>query len=302
MTSMMISRQTIETLPNFRAKNKKEFSAACPVCGGRDRFLFWPDKGNYYCRKCGLQGFADDGTIPTPQQIAEAKQRERERVAAEARERMTVYERLRADGEQLVKIYHSQVSETDYWYSQGLYPDTIDRYQLGYSHLCPTYPKSPSYVIPTYAAGRLVAIRHRLAYPNGSGKYRPEFAGLPAFIFNVDSLRPEAWVDSRLPDGEALLVEGEVKAMYLDQLGYPVAGLPGVTVWNDKWLKFFKYIRKLYIAFDPGAEGPAVHRAAWFEAQGIEVRVVSLPHKPDDFFVIHKGTIADFADFLGLAI
>lgn len=33
-----------------------EFSSACPICGGSDRFKAWPEKNKYWCRQCGLKG------------------------------------------------------------------------------------------------------------------------------------------------------------------------------------------------------------------------------------------------------
>lgn len=38
----------------------KEWSSACPFCGGIDRCRIWPEKqngrGHYWCRLCGAQG------------------------------------------------------------------------------------------------------------------------------------------------------------------------------------------------------------------------------------------------------
>lgn len=38
-----------------------EYASPCPACGGRDRFLTWPDQGDggtWYCRGCGKGGDA----------------------------------------------------------------------------------------------------------------------------------------------------------------------------------------------------------------------------------------------------
>lgn len=36
--------------------NGGEYSSACPLCGGRDRFRVWPEKGRWWCRRCGNRG------------------------------------------------------------------------------------------------------------------------------------------------------------------------------------------------------------------------------------------------------
>lgn len=39
-----------------RQKNALEWCSPCPVCGGKDRFTIWPDRGRYYCRGCNKSG------------------------------------------------------------------------------------------------------------------------------------------------------------------------------------------------------------------------------------------------------
>lgn len=39
------------------SREGREYSASCPVCGGVDRFKFWPDTGRWNCiRGCGIHG------------------------------------------------------------------------------------------------------------------------------------------------------------------------------------------------------------------------------------------------------
>ncbi|MBS0627818.1 MAG: hypothetical protein JSS09_06360 [Verrucomicrobia bacterium] len=33
-----------------------EYHCECPSCGGRDRFMFWPQKERYWCRQCNSKG------------------------------------------------------------------------------------------------------------------------------------------------------------------------------------------------------------------------------------------------------
>jgi DNA primase len=46
---------------NIDAKQKQgattnEYCSSCPVCGGNDRFLTWPDDNRFYCRQCDQGG------------------------------------------------------------------------------------------------------------------------------------------------------------------------------------------------------------------------------------------------------
>ena len=43
----------------MRPKGPHEFAGPCPLCGGEDRFIVWPDRprgGAFLCRKCGASG------------------------------------------------------------------------------------------------------------------------------------------------------------------------------------------------------------------------------------------------------
>jgi len=42
-------------------KTSKEYACRCPYCGGKDRFIIWPDQGDHgrwWCRQCGRRGDA----------------------------------------------------------------------------------------------------------------------------------------------------------------------------------------------------------------------------------------------------
>jgi hypothetical protein len=202
-----------------------------------------------------------------------------------------------------VAEYKGQVNQgLFYWYGQGLNDIVINHYQLGYTPHCPLYSKSPSFVIPIYQNNELVSIRHRLQYPNGSGKYLPEFKGLPAQIFNVDRLQ-ENWTGEI--DMDVIIVEGEVKAMLLTQMGYKAIGIPGITNWDEEWLGFLWGVNKVYLAFDPATPNNQ-EQMAYCTARiansltkhKITVNVAKLPMKPDDFFVKGNGTSTLFNSYL----
>lgn len=291
--TFQLSRIDIERLPNYRRKTRAgEYCSACPTCGGKDRFLFWPDKGNYLCRRCELKGFVTESNSLTftQEQYDAWKRAEVARQQVERQQQLTTLDRIAQSTK--ADLYHEQMVDRSYWYRQGLTDETIDRFKLGYTPACPTYPDSPSWTIPIYYQSRLYNIRHRLANPNGSGKYRPEMAGLPPAIFNADILDKDDWM--------IVLVEGEVKSMVLGQFGFSAVGIPGANSFKPKWAKLFKESSIVYIALDPGAEREAGEIGAVLASEGVQVRICDLPVKPDDFFVKYHGTNQDFFRFLML--
>lgn len=234
---------------------------------------------------------------------------ERKRQEAETARRQEAADKLAALSSK-VEWYHAQVEQARaYWHSQGLRDDTIEKYRLGYCPRCPTYPDSDSYVIPyfqswqpgtRYEAPQLISIRHRLASPNGSGKYRPEFAGLPNQLFNTDALDFDSEVPfSNLEPGQVILVEGEVKAIYLSHVaGMPAVGVPGASAWQDEWLGMFAHTSLVYVVFDPGAEEQARSVTGAFNGNGVSAVQVTTTSKPDDMFVKYGCSIKDFLTIL----
>ena len=73
-----------EQLDNYHLHWKAEnvYTAACPFphCSSdEDGFHFWPDVGNYWCRKCGVKGFMGSVGKPDPAQIETARQKQLKR-------------------------------------------------------------------------------------------------------------------------------------------------------------------------------------------------------------------------------
>ncbi len=289
---MRLTRTDIESLPNFKRKTAKEYSSSCPIClggGGEDRFLFWPDSGNYYCRQCEAKGFVTDapgGWSPEARErfMAEAAERQ-------TREREVKRAALDAMGQchGLAQQYHERMNgQRRFWHDKGLTDTTIDAYRLGFCPQCPTYQESPSWTIPVFFRGKLLNIRHRLAEPPSPGdKYRPERAGLPAVMFNADWL-----LDSR---EFVVLVEGEVKAMVLSQAGFPAVGIPGANTFSERWVRWFGKQKRVYVALDPGADG---HARDIVTMLGGRARLCSFPVKPDDAIVRYGATAAQMMEFL----
>lgn len=284
----------IENLPNHKVKSSKEWSSACPSCGGEDRFLFWPNEGNFWCRKeeeCGLNGFINSEVQSrlTADQLTDIEHRKREVAQVESDRKHTALQRLQKQRNDLV--YHRNLNgKTDYvrrkW---GLRDETVEHFMVGYCHACPTAQYSDSITAPYYWGDDLINLQHRLTNPNGGGKYRPEASGLPLAIFNANIIKDEEWL---------ILVEGAFTTMVLWQNTLPVIGIPGATNFKQKWLELFSPEQTVYVALDPGVESAALKISQMISNDGINARLVTLPTDPDEFFTLYNGTITQFYSYL----
>lgn len=292
-TDTKLSRLDIEQLPNYRKQTANEWSAACPFCStGDDRFRYWPEDGNFWCRVCEAKGFVTEAnTLSFDKEQWQRWQEAEQGRKAEARQKeLTTLEKLNQS--KRLYLYHKLMDDRTFWYEKGLNDSTIEWFELGYCPSCPTYPQSASYTIPIVYQGRVFNIRHRLVNPGDSGKYRPEMAGLPTALFNADALYSPDWM--------TVLVEGEIKTMVLEQNQFSTVGIPGANSFKPKWASLFSKCKMVYVALDPGAEEQAVNIAKMLRGAGVEVRIAKLPVKPDDFFVIYGGAPSEFMEFLRL--
>lgn len=298
-TDNQLTRQIIEDLPHYRKATNGEYSSACPFCNdGEDRFRFWPEKGNFWCRRCEAKGFVLESTQLQldPELLAEWQAKEDERKLQEAASQLEKLERLNASHD--VERYHDQLTPGArlWWHTKGVTDATIERYRLGYTTNCPTAKGHESYTIPITYRGRLYNIRHRLADGDNGNKYRPEMAGLPSAMFNADVLQDDLGFSS-----EVVLVEGEIKAMVLQQYGFDTVAIPGANTFKDKWISLFRTVtRPVYVALDPGVEVLAAGIWQQLGQAGIDARLCHFPLKPDDFFVLYGGSSLDFFSFLQL--
>jgi DNA primase len=221
----------------------------------------------------------------------EYQQRDHARRLAEHEKRLTALERIHNCTDHL--RYHNAMppEALDYWYTAGMWPDTIERYRLGYCPRCPTdSERRPSYTIPVISNGKLWNIRHRLAHAANGDKYRPHIAGLPNVLFNADTLRTPA------PD--VLIVEGEKKSIIADQEGLRNVGVMGKAGFNKAWAAKFERFRVVNVCYDPDGTDRAAEVAALFGERG---RVVVLPEKLDDLLVEYGATREDIQAFIDLA-
>lgn len=281
----------------FKRKNTDEASAdGCPFCSmvDDDGFLVFSD-GGYWCRKCSQQGWIDEEEAQplSREELLELRVRRLERKQLEHDRRLTKLEQLQQSRPDL-RYYRSLTeSAMEYWFSEGIYTEAIEKFRLGYCDACPTYTQSPSYTIPVYSyGGDLVNVRHRLIKPNGTGKYRPEMGGLGTSLYHADALRE--------PQKRIIIAEGEKKSIVLSQHGFPAVGLMGKSFkWKRPWFDWFRDHGRIIIALDPDALESAWRLGEVFTREGFDnVSVARFPVKPDDAIVKHGAQAGDVEGIL----
>lgn len=151
-------------------------------------------------------------------------------LSVEKREEIVVYPKL------VDAFWKAGQNKRDYWYKRLLNDDTIDRFKLGYNN--------GWYSIPLYKDGDFYNIQFRRDEPKKgiTQKYRR-----PPFLFNSAILGVVS---------EVIFAEGIVDAILLSQLGFPaVSKNTGANGWYTDWIKYFKYVDKIYLVFDNDTAG-----------------------------------------------
>lgn len=296
-------------LPDHRHRGGNEHSSACPECGGArggndpsDRFRFWERPGqasNFWCRRCGFSGFADDnrpGMKPDPariQELEEIRQREAAKEAA----------RLQAKIDELQRAaywqgYHDAMTQQhrEMWRRAGIIDSFQDHWQLGYKEYHGIDFTSPALTIPYFAPGwEAFTIQYRLLQPpEPSDKYRFQ-AGLKSGMWLADP--------DEVPSGECLLVEGMKKAAvsYIELVAkanvrMSVVGVPSKAPGRDL-LSILNDCELVYVALDPDAY-PGGEAKRLGDIIGERARFVRLPAKPDDLFVDYGFSAKMFMQYL----
>ncbi len=301
-------------LPDLEYRGSNEWSSSCPQCGGAggheksDRFrMFAPSGGKNargWCRRCGYFAWADEGAKIDPAKIAEAEIIRREYMLQE-HERIT--QKIKAlEQAAFWRGYHEAMTDQQrqLWRNAGIDNYLIDYYKLGYTldkpylHAGNEY-HSPAMTIPHYGPSwHLTNVQYRLMTPEpGAGKYRMT-AGIPAAMFITEPDEPLK--------GACLLMEGAKKAIVTYQnIGGKMVSIVAVpsSAPPAEMLVNIKDCDPVYICLDPDAfhagQGlkPAVNRLARHVGRE-RARIVNLPVKADDLFVVHGGTAADFNQFI----
>jgi len=290
MTASAEIREIIERNPYISTRNRyirdKE----------HDSFVIDTKLKRWYWNSIGVSGNLED-TLN-----ASKKTRRRWEALREKQERLDREAEQKA--RELIKslpskaaYYHSKVDQgRDYWHSQGLTDETIDRFQLGYSGRSEAIRGYATYTIPYRDNGEIVSLRHRLK-GKSKDKYRPQFAGLGNRVFNGDRLNR---TDSSMPDNQVVIVEGEVKAIVLDQHGFRVLAIPGANPGQDCLNELVEKLAgfdTVIIALDQGQEQNARKTIAPL-FNGKRVIVADLTGKPDDLIVKDGWSPARLYEFM----
>jgi len=301
ITPSDITIELIDNLPNLKWLDKDNIksNSACPFCGeGDDRFVVWRENGkvNYWCNHCHINEFVNGKSEYDPA-LVQAMQSQR--LADEKIKKQKVAERMKSlPGK--AAYYHSKlgIEGREYWHGQGLTNETVARYELGHSSQGEAIRGYATCTIPIVVNGQIVNIKHRLKGKR-SDKYRPQFAGLGNRVFNSDRLSRD---DSFMPPNQVMLVEGELKAILLDQAGYRVIALPGAKPGHDCLTELVELlaaagITEILIALDEGQElNSRENIAPLFPTK--RVIVCDLPNKPDDLIVIDGWTPEKLYEFV----
>ena len=293
-----ISRIEIAFHIELKHVSGAEYCGPCPICGGTDRWHFWVDRLNWWCRPgpghCGRKGFLDelfdDVKAPTQQDRLEWRMARIEEQQREMERRLSALERMAQSTDHLNYHYNITTDAVVYFNEEGITNASIDKYMLGYCPRCPTDRQGrPSYTIPVINDGTLLNIRHRLVGAD-SDKYRPHMAGLGVQLFNADYLDE--------PGESILIVEGEKKSIVVAQLGIPNVGIVGKRSFMKDWLTEFGRFQTVYIALDPDATESAYRLGALF---GERARVARMPVKIDEAVFRYGATRGDIEAFLANA-
>jgi len=246
-------------LPNSRLKVKRtgEYCSSCPKCGGEDRFIFWPEVGNYYCRRCEIKGFIVDSPQPkvkTLQDIVTSK------ITTSTPECDTWIE--------YYNILRENLLGQSYWRDAlgDKYLLAIDHFCLGF---CPNYTGlGPTITIPVGYNNKIYVVRHRILNPVGA-RYLVEPVGVGGLVFNLDE---------SLTSDKVVLVEGEKKALRLWLEGYiPITSTTGTTF--EEKFDLFLLDKEVYIIYDPDPAGQKAAEAVQNRVGGTNI---VLSEKIDD--------------------
>lgn len=178
--------------------------------------------------------------------------------------------------------------------SRGISPDAINQFQLGLD------AESGRLTIPYLSPAGPWAVKYRCIIDHnckdaGHGKYLYD-SGAGIHLFNASAL---------ITADQAVVVEGEIDAISVTQLGLACVAYPGTAMWkaNPHWRFCFDSLTEVIVV----ADGDDVGRKAAREvadslrvAVSADVRVVNLPDGQDSNSYIHQFGELEYLERLDL--
>lgn len=142
-------------------------------------------------------------------------------------------------------------------------------------------------VIPYFDRDNIVTLRGKKI---GGGTLQVKGIALP--MLGSDNVRTR--------DGDVYICEGEIDTMYLDQMGYSVAGIPGADTFKESWATWFDNARRVFIVLDADEAG---RKGAEKIKQiiGAKAKIIELPVPEDkkstdlqEYFLRDGYSVGDF--------
>jgi DNA primase len=310
--------------------NGGEYHGPCPFCGGKDRFIVWPQKGTFKCRQCGKGGDCisyvmnrDSVTFPEACQTLgitldkQARPRQfqyqpkpQQRGPAQTVGTPREWVCLRDDrwqsrawdfcNDSFDHLYGSSGAQAlDYLYQRGFTDETIYRYNIGYNpkpintgwgKIGELYLRA-GIVIPWLYQGQFWNIRIR-TLTGETPKYLPP-TGVANGLYNAHLIRD---------DKAVVIVEGEFDALAIQQsargtvTAVATGGTGGARL--NRWLAAIAIAPAYFVAFDNDEPGQLA--ANWW--MGIlpgAHRLVPGAHDPND--MLRLDGPAAIEEWLGVA-
>lgn len=175
------------------------------------------------------------------------------------------------------------------WRQAGIPDEWQDYWKLGYSADFHYYSQgrhcSPTMTIPIWSANwQIENIRHRILFPVGADKYRPERKRLPTKPFM-------AFPQIAFNASQIIVCEGEKKAavvaITLDNPSVQVIGLPGKNQWRSIIHDLIGH--DIWICFDPEVFDQKDTQGKTEIDKVVEaltaIHIVALPFKIDDMII-----------------
>jgi putative DNA primase/helicase len=286
-------------IPNFPINGKVEISCRCPFhddhqnsfsvnietglwhcfaeCGGGNHIQFHQKRYELSFKEAAEQIAHDEG-IEIPCHRRNGNQNKQGRKSYLTHTQIAVFHHELISNQAILKQFQAKY---------GLYLETIEKYQVGY--------KNGKYVIPIELNPGKWFIKLHKGYQSKGAK---------AVIYPSNILQKD------LP--YIIITEGEFKAMFLNQLGFPaVTNTAGALTWKAEWNSLFKGFIVI-LAYDNDEAGRKGEKKVASSLKGIaqNIKRIQWPSymngkdKKDvtDFFVALGKTKADFQALLDNAI